>query len=302
MNVVGADVAATAECQAVAGRPFIHVRSVERMIEPAGRAGDEGAGQKRWTGLGAAGGVEPVENALDDLVGRNELADRRSRRIDHRSFVVPVVRGIPPGGSGVVGRSLIDLGYVAAVADAEPMAPIALWIEISRQPRAHGAVVDSLVSGLIVSRCFVVAAANAEAPLLIEIPLVIDEERSDREVGWLRKRRHRVVFDLARAGIGATVNVGRRQLRRCGRRASYSDSAFVAQDDAVDAEIASRLEIVLVAELMKFVIAADDAVVPDRARAEEVRALGQVLLVVPLFGRARRTAEGCRPHPVSRRW
>src|ERR1051325_12124570 len=68
--------------------------------------------------------------------------------------------------------------------------------------------------------------------------------------------------------------------------------AFVAEDHAVDAEVAAGLEVVLVAQLVELVVAADQAVVPGRLGAEEVRSLGQVLLVVALLGRAGGAAEG----------
>ena len=115
----------------------------------------------------------------------------------------------------------------------------------------------------------------------------------------MRQRGHRVVFDLARAGIGAEVNIGRRQLRRRGRRAGHRDAALVAQDDAVNAEVASRLEIVLVAELVEVVVAADDAVIANGASAEEVRALRQIFFIVALLGGAGRSAKRRRPHPVA---
>src|SRR5205823_4509311 len=109
--------------------------------------------------------------------------------------------------------------------------------------------------------------------------------------------RDGVVFDLAGARVGAEVDVRGAQLRRRDRRARSCDAALVAKNDSVDAEVAARLEIVLVAELMKLVVAGDDRVVSGRFRAEEVRAFAQVLLVVALLGGAGRAAERRRPHP-----
>src|SRR5207253_3936007 len=40
MNVIGARIPATAECQTVARRPFVHVRRLERVLEPCRRAGN----------------------------------------------------------------------------------------------------------------------------------------------------------------------------------------------------------------------------------------------------------------------
>ena len=59
----------------------------------------------------------------------------------------------------------------------------------------------------------------------------------------------------------------------------------------MNAEVASGLIVVLVAELVEFVVATDQAVVSDGARAEEIRRFPEILLVIALLRRAWRPAE-----------
>src|SRR5438046_1684705 len=67
----------------------------------------------------------------------------------------------------------------------------------------------------------------------------------------------------------------------------------------MNAEVASGLEIVLVADLVELVDAAHEAMVAQAARAEEVRGLAEPLFVVALLRRTGRSAERRRPHPVA---
>src|SRR5581483_12170301 len=110
------------------------------MLETIGRAGNERVGEQRRTGLRPADGVEPVEYLLDHLLRRQQLIDRSAGRVEHRAFVVPVVRRVAAGGGGVVGRTLIDFRNVPSVADAESMTSVAARIEIRREARARRAV------------------------------------------------------------------------------------------------------------------------------------------------------------------
>ena len=182
VDVIGTHVAAAANSQSVPGGDLIHVRRLQRMLESIGGTRNKSVRQKRRAGFRSTDRVEPIENTLDHLVGRNELADRRPWRVDDRSFVVPVVRRVTAGGRGLICGSLIDFRNVAAVADAESIATVALRIEICGQARAHRAVIDGLVACLIAAVGLVVSAADVEAPMRIQVPFVVDEKRAHREI------------------------------------------------------------------------------------------------------------------------
>jgi len=54
----------------------------------------------------------------------------------------------------------------------------------------------------------VVAPADVERPARPELPLVVEERGADGEIGGLRKRGHRIPFDLAELRIDAEVELG----------------------------------------------------------------------------------------------
>ena len=93
-------------------------------------------------------------------------------------------------------------------------------------------------------------SATVEIEVLIERPLVVDEVGARREVGSVGERRHRVVLDLRVARIDAEVSV-----------------RPVLNDRAVDSEVASRLVVVLVADLVELFAAGDETVIAESARA-----------------------------------
>src|SRR6185436_19833690 len=214
-----------------------------------------------------------------------ELVAWRSDRVDDegiRARVIPVVGGVAARGGGVVGRSLVDLRDVAAIGGAEAVLAVAAQVVACRQARAESAVVDGLVPGLIGAERLVIANSHVEAPVVVQLPLVVEEPRARGEVGSSRQRGNGIPLDLAGVWIHAE-----------------EDILYEIDEVAVDAKIAAGLEVVLVALLMELLEASDEAVVAGRPSAEEIGRLSQPALVVPLLGPARSAAEGRRPPPLA---
>ncbi len=158
------------------------MRRLERADDLLGEAGNRELVDQGIV-AGEAVGVEPVERGFDDLIGRDQLVGRRPDRIDLRPEVLELIGRVTAAGGGRVGRSLIDLGHVAAVVDAEAVLAVPLHVEDPAEARADGGVVHGGDAALIVAVVLVVSGSDVEAEVRVQVPLVIQEDRLRGEIG-----------------------------------------------------------------------------------------------------------------------
>src|SRR5687767_2116178 len=156
------------------------------------------------------------------------------------------------------------------------------------KPRTEARIVDGLHAGLILPVVLVVPNSSIEAPAWTHVPLVVEEKRLGSEVGTLALSEKRIPLNSGEASCSLSRTDVEKNI--------LPDINEVPED----AEIASRLIVVLGAELMKFVVAADDIVAAPVPRRQEVCSLGQPVLVAAVLVLAD-AAESRRPSAPARR-
>jgi len=130
-------------------------------------------------GLRSAGGVEPFEHLLNDGSRREAAGGVRGgtlgARVELRSAIVEVDRSrLSARGDGVI-DAVVDVRNVLRVIRREAIAAVALEVVDHAEAGADIRVIRHLVVRLIESIVLVVASADVKAPMIGEVPLVIDE-------------------------------------------------------------------------------------------------------------------------------
>src|SRR5207302_1002011 len=130
----------------------------------------------------ALNGVEVVEHR-GDRVGERRV---ERGRVDRRSEVVEVDRGRLTGVVVRRGYAFDDVRCVLAVREADAMTAVALDVVVRAEARRETAVVRSDVAGAVNGIVLVVAEADIERPVVVEVPLVVDKPRVRAEIALVR--------------------------------------------------------------------------------------------------------------------
>ena len=162
VDAVNAQEGIAAELDAVACRVLVGRRRLQRSVET--RAISRVGGRYPVGVAGATDGIKPVEENLQSLVCRNELAVRCADRIHDRTGVgIDEIAWIPRGlrrGEDVA--AIGDLGHITGECRGDLVPPVALEVIHEAKARAPVAVIRDQIPVGILRFVLVVAYADVE--------------------------------------------------------------------------------------------------------------------------------------------